>query len=79
MRQRRLTVLVNGAPVTLWQGAHVKDALIAAAGGRRLVKRVESGACVVVDESVGAEAGLGGALYDGQRLRVEACKGHNRG
>lgn len=72
MPPQRLTVQVNIAPVTLWQGAHVKDALISAAGGRHLVRQVEAGTHVVVDENVGAEVDLGGALYAGQRLRVEA-------
>ncbi|MDI6772098.1 MAG: hypothetical protein QME77_05865 [bacterium] len=72
MPPQRLTVLVNNTPVTLWQGAHVKDALIGAGGGRRLVRKVEAGTHVVVDENVGAEVELGGALYAGQRLRVEA-------
>ncbi|MDQ7841095.1 MAG: hypothetical protein RDU83_08730 [bacterium] len=72
MPPQRLTVLVNSAPVTLWQGAHVKDALVGAAGGRHLVRKVEAGTHVVLDENVGAEVDLGGALYAGQRLCVEA-------
>lgn len=72
MPPQRLTVAVNGAPVTLWQGARVKDALISAAAGRALVRQVEAGTHRVVDEGVGAEVDLGGALYAGQRLRVEA-------
>lgn len=71
MSQPRLTVLVNGASVTLWQGAHVKDALIGATGDRGLVAQVEAGTHTVTDENVGAEVELGGALYAGQRLRVE--------
>ncbi len=63
---------VNGAPVVLWRGARVKDALISAASGRRFVTPVETGTHLVLDEGVGAEVGLGGALYAGQRLRVEA-------
>lgn len=68
--QKRLTVQVNNTPVALWQGAHVKDALIGAAGGRRLVRKVEAGTHMVVDENVGAEVDLGGALYAGQRLSL---------
>ena len=72
MPRQRLTVQVNNTPVALWQGAHVKDALVGAAGGRHLVRQVEAGTHIVVDENVGAEVELGGALYAGQRLRVEA-------
>lgn|GEM_PF-3311489 len=72
MPTQRLTVQVNNTPVALWQGAHVKDALISATGDRALVRQVESGTHMVVDENVGAEVGLGGALYAGQRLRVDA-------
>ncbi len=60
--------------MTLWHGARVKDALISAACGRRLVRKVEAGTHMVVDGNVGAEVELGGALYAGQRLRVEACE-----
>ncbi len=58
--------------MTLWHGARVKDALISATGSRQLVRSVEAGTHMVVDENVRAEVELGGALYAGQRLRVEA-------
>lgn len=70
MAADRLTVQVDGVPVSLWRGARVRDALVSAAGGRRLVRLVEAGTHAVIDDTVSAEVDLGGALYDGQRLRV---------
>lgn len=72
MAAERLTVHVDGAPVVLWRGARVRDALVSAAAGQRLVRQVEALTHMAVDEELGAEVDLGGALYPGQRLRVVA-------
>lgn len=71
MAAERLTVSVDGVPVTLWRGARVKDALVNAAGSSRLVRLVEAGTHTVMDEDLRAEVDLGGALYAGQRLRID--------
>lgn len=72
MAAERLTVYVDGAPVVLWRGARVRDALVSAAAGQRLVRLVGALTHKVVDEELDAEVDLGGALYPGQRLRVVA-------
>lgn len=69
-----LEVFVGGKPFTLYRGATVKDALVMAAAGARLVRLVEQGRAVVYDERYDAEVGLGGALYEGQRLQVREVK-----
>ncbi|MGE5576107.1 MAG: hypothetical protein ACM3TT_02790 [Syntrophothermus sp.] len=41
------------------------------AASSELIKLVQNGQARVWDETAGAETDLGGALYDGQRLKVE--------
>jgi len=63
----KITVFVNGAPVELYRGMHVKHALISC--DYSLYKAVEDGRAMVEDAN-GFRLGLDGALRDGARIFV---------
>jgi len=64
----RLTVFVDGKPVTVFRGMTVKHALIAL--DYALYREVRDGKAAVKDEN-GFSVGLGGALHDGARFYLD--------